>query len=68
MTSTASWTKFKTLTHEMKRTWKEAGIKGLYKRYGLKLFVAFFFYYLIRDVAIYILIPWWIAQKALSNP
>lgn len=52
----------------MKRTWKEAGIKGLYKRYGLKLFVAFFFYYLIRDVAIYILIPWWIAQKALSNP
>lgn len=42
-------------------------MKGLYRKYGLKLFLAFFFYYLIRDVTLYILIPWWIAQKALGG-
>lgn len=52
---------------EMKQTWKQSGFKGLYRRYGIKLFLAFFFYYLIRDVTIYILIPLWIAKKTLNN-
>ena len=61
----SSWSKLKILLREMKKTWREAGIKGLYKKYGFKLFLAFFCYYLIRDVTIYILIPWWIAKKAI---
>lgn len=63
----STWPKIKAMLKEMKLTWKVAGFKGLYRKYGLKLFLAFFFYYLVRDVTIYILIPWWIAQKALSQ-
>jgi len=65
MSAPSNWSKLKTLLGDMKKTWREAGIKGLYKKYGIKLFLAFFFYYLIRDVTIYILIPWWIAKKAI---
>ncbi len=67
MISQPYWSKLKKLLSEMKKTWRESGIKGLYKKYGFKLFFAFFCYYLIRDVTIYILIPWWIAKKALSD-
>ena len=54
---------FKTLFVEMKTTWKTLGLKGLYKKYGFKLFVAFFIYYLIRDCVIYLIVPWFIATK-----
>jgi hypothetical protein len=57
---------FKNLYSEMKNVWKSGGFKGLYKKYGLKLFIVFFIYYLIRDLVIYIWIPWFIAQKALN--
>jgi hypothetical protein len=42
----------------MKMTWQQAGFKGLYRRYGLKLFIVFFIYYLLRDALIYLIIPW----------
>lgn len=51
----------------MKITWKEAGIKGLYRKYGLKLFLAFFVYYLLRDIIIYIYLPWYFATKVINN-
>lgn len=59
--------RLKTVYQEMKSTWKISGFKGLYRKYGLKFFLGFFFYYLVRDVTLYILVPWWIAQKALSQ-
>jgi hypothetical protein len=65
MAPQSNWSKLKTLLSEMKKTWRETGVKGLYKKYGFKLFLAFFCYYLVRDVTIYILIPWWIAKKTL---
>ncbi len=50
---------------EMKSTWKTLGFKGLYKKYGFKLFVAFFIYYLIRDSIIYLILPWYVANKLI---
>lgn len=55
----------KTLFVEMKTTWKTLGIKGLYQKYGFKLFVAFFIYYLLRDSFIYLVLPWFVANKLI---
>ena len=52
---------------QMKLTWKEAGFKGLYRKYGWKLFLAFIMYYLIRDLLIYVYLPWYFATKIISN-
>jgi hypothetical protein len=38
------------------------GFRGLFKRYGWKVFVIFFCYYLIRDSILYILLPYLIAK------
>jgi len=38
-------------------------ILGLFKKYGWKAAVGIFFYYLIRDVTLYILLPWLIAKN-----
>jgi len=35
------------------------------KKYGWKAAVAIFFYYLIRDVTLYILLPWLIAKNIM---
>jgi len=51
---------------QMKTTWKSEGFKGLYKKYGFKLFILFFFYYLIRDSLIYIVIPWLVAKHFIN--
>ena len=32
------------------------------KKYGWKVAIGIFFYYLIRDVCLYILLPWFIAR------
>lgn len=47
---------------EIKATFKESGFKGVTQKYGWKLFLAVFVYYLIRDVTLYILIPYLIYQ------
>jgi len=38
-------------------------IKKFYNKYGWKAVVAIFFYYLIRDVSLYIILPWMIARN-----
>lgn len=57
------WVKDKLV--EMKLTWKASGFKGLYRKYGLKLFLAFFVYYLVRDLIIYVYLPWYFATKLI---
>lgn len=42
------------------------GTRGVIKRYGWKVFAAFFCYYLIRDSFLYLLLPYLIAQGLLS--
>tara|TARA_Y100000588_G_scaffold283150_1_gene300534 strand:+ start:135 stop:278 length:144 start_codon:yes stop_codon:yes gene_type:complete len=36
--------------------------KKIYRKYGWKAVVALFVYYLVRDVSLYILLPWAIAK------
>ena len=48
---------------EARQIFRESGLKGVIRRYGWKFFAVFFVYYLIRDVTLYILLPWYIAQK-----
>jgi len=40
--------------------------KDLYKKYGWKIAVAIFFYYLIRDVLLYIVLPWFVASRFMD--
>tara|TARA_B100000676_G_C18024105_1_gene814508 strand:+ start:1053 stop:1199 length:147 start_codon:yes stop_codon:yes gene_type:complete len=37
----------------------------LFEKYGWKVAVGIFIYYLVRDVALYILLPWYIARNVL---
>lgn len=50
---------------EARSVFREQGLKGVIKKYGWKFFAFFFLYYLIRDVTLYILIPWYIARHLL---
>jgi hypothetical protein len=47
---------------EVKNTWKQDGFKGVVKKFGWKLIAAFFVYYLIRDICLYLLLPWYLAK------
>ena len=38
-------------------------IKNLIQKYGWKMAIGIFFYYLIRDVSLYIVLPWLIAKN-----
>lgn len=62
----ALFQQLKKLLSEMKEIWKKDGFKGLYKKYGFKLFIFFIAYYLIRDSLIYIILPWLIAKHFLN--
>ena len=44
---------------------KESGFRGVIKRYGWKFFAVFFTYYLIRDLTLYVFLPWYLAKKLL---
>ena len=41
-------------------------ITRLFKKYGWKAAVGIFFYYLIRDVSLYIILPWYIAKNLIK--
>ncbi|MBI3557108.1 MAG: MFS transporter [Deltaproteobacteria bacterium] len=51
---------------EARKTFRSRGFKGLLKTSGWKLLAAFFAYYLIRDITLYILLPWLAAKGLLS--
>ena len=54
----------KGLIATMKQVRREAGWKGLFQRYGWKLVAGFIVYYLVRDVTLYILLPYLIVKGA----
>ena len=41
-------------------------ITGLFKKYGWKAAVGIFLYYLVRDVSLYILLPWYLAKHVIK--
>ncbi len=50
---------------EAKSIFRHSGLKGVIRHYGWKFFAVFFAYYLVRDVTLYILLPWYLASKVL---
>ena len=60
------WSKIKSMLAEIRKTYRAGGFKAVWSRYGWKLFAAFFVYYLVRDVTLYIIIPYLVAKHILS--
>ena len=50
----------------MRAVRRESGWKGLFQRYGWKLVVGFIAFYLVRDVTLYIVLPYLIIQGACA--
>ena len=48
---------------ELRQEWKKTGFRGCLKRYGWKFVAAFFVCYLVRDVLLYLLLPYLMARK-----
>lgn len=51
---------------DFRQTWRTEGAKGTFRRYGWKMIAAVFCYYLVRDVLIYLLIPFWLARQIVN--
>ncbi len=51
------------IARESRKTLKEAGFKGLLKRYGWKALAVFVIYYLIRDTLLYLVLPYLVARN-----
>jgi MFS family permease len=51
---------------EATQTFRQSGLRGTLRRYGWKLFAAFFLFYLVRDVTLYILLPYLAARGLLT--
>ena len=41
-------------------------ISELIKKYGWKAAIGIFIFYLVRDVSLYIILPWFLASKVLN--
>ena len=55
------------LKHNTRKHGLKYALKELFKKYGVKGGLSFFFYYLIRDVTLYIVIPYLIYQGLMQG-
>ena len=55
------------LKHNTRKHGLKYALKELFKKYGWKVGVALFFYYLIRHVTLYIIIPYLIYQGLMQG-
>lgn len=60
------WTAIKNTVSECRKIFKEGGFKAVINRYGWKIFAVFFVYYLIRDLTLYVLIPYLVAKHFMN--
>ena len=51
---------------EATATFREQGFRGILRAYGWKLFAVFFVFYLVRDVTLYIVLPYLAARGLWS--
>lgn len=58
--------KLKNVLKECRSEFKNGGVKAVFKRFGWKIFLAFFMYYLIRDLILYVLIPYLLARHFIN--
>ena len=59
-----------TALHELRSNTRQSGLKKalkiMFKKYGWKVGLAIFMYYLIRDVTLYIILPYLIMKGFFS--
>jgi hypothetical protein len=55
----------KQMLQECRQTFKDGGVKAVIRRYGWKFFAVFFVYYLVRDLSLYVLLPYLVAKHFL---
>jgi hypothetical protein len=58
--------RLRAFVREATQTFREAGLRGTLRRYGWKLVAAFFLFYLVRDLTLYVLLPYLAARGVLS--
>lgn len=58
----------KQVLRDFRSTIRESGWRGAIRRYGWRLFAVVFCYYLVRDVTLYIVIPYLIARPFVAAP
>lgn len=59
--------RFRRILTDVRTTFKAGGVKGVFKHYGWKIVAGVFFYYLIRDITLYLIIPWMIAKHFIAE-
>ena len=52
----------RSLFADIRSVWRVGGFRGVARKFGWKVFAVFFFYYLIRDLTIYVLVPSLVAK------
>jgi hypothetical protein len=62
-----AFARFRTLFSEAKATLKRDGFRGLFRQFGWKLILSLFAYYLVRDITLYVLLPWFVAKRLISS-
>jgi hypothetical protein len=55
--------RLRTTFQEARQIYREKGFRAVLARFGWKFVVAIFLYYLIRDLTLYVLIPWLLISK-----
>lgn len=51
----------------MKKILKNEGLKGFIRRYGWKFFAGVFVYYVVRDLTIYVALPWLLTKHLIAD-
>lgn len=54
---------YMTMFKDVKQTYKEGGFKALRKKYGWKMFAVIISYYLVRDITLYVVIPYFVIKS-----
>lgn len=63
----SAFSRLRGFLREARSELKTGGLKGLFRRYGWKLFAFVFVYYLVRDIMLYVVIPWLVAKHLIAN-
>lgn len=63
----SGFARFKVMLLGMRAEWKANGFRAVFRRYGWRMVALVFTYYLIRDVTLYIALPWLIARNMISD-
>jgi hypothetical protein len=60
------WKKFREQCQEMRLVWRQSGFKALIAKYGWRFFAIVFCFYLIRDITLYLVLPYMVAQVSAN--